>query len=361
MPSTVTLYDISSQHLPAPISYAVLSPGLDEPLPLCILLLGAGGTRDSMFDLQPLIDGWWAERSVPPMVVATPTAGLDYYMEDPGGAIRWSSFLEADFVPRLRSAHNVRNTAVIAGISGGGYGALKFAFARPQLFAGVAAMQPMLEPGLRESDVGPRNRLHHASGGPPQLIGPARDASLWESNNPANLARGNAQQIRDAGLAIYLDAAERDFLNAHDGAEFLHRVLWDLDLSHEYHLVRGADHGGPTMRPRLRAMFAWFGTLWNPMPPDAGAEQAAAIWLQSGMQGKPRRVRRPLIRSSVSFAPISSRSAPGLRRKIPPQTAALGCLAAEIQPGYLRCVLEPRAGSPPVDESEPSNPHGRYN
>ena len=95
------------------------------------------------------------------------------------------------------------------------------------------------------------------------------------------------QQIRDAGLAIYIDAADRDFLNAHDGAEFLHRVLWDLDLSHEYHLVRDADHGGLTMRPRLRAMFAWFGTLWNPAPPDTVAEQAATNWLHSGMKGKP--------------------------------------------------------------------------
>ena len=141
-------------------------------------------------------------------------------------------------------------------------------------------MQPMLEPGLHESDVGARNRLHHSSGGPPQLIGPGRDPLLWESNNPANLARANAQQIRDAGLAIYIDAADRDFLNAHDGAEFLHRVLWDLDLSHGYHLVRDADHGGPTMRPRLRAMFAWFGTLWNSILRDAVAEQSATAWLQ---------------------------------------------------------------------------------
>jgi len=218
--------------------------------------------------------------------VATPTPGLDYYLEDPAGPIRWDSFLASDFLPHLRSAYN-SSDAVIAGISGGGYGALKLAFARPHLFAGVAAMQPMLEPGLHESDVGPRNRLHHAAGGPPQLIGPARDPSLWESNNPANRARENAQQIRDAGLAIYMDAADRDFLNAHDGAEFLHRVLWDLDLSHGYHLVRDADHGGPTMLPRLRAMFAWFGTLWHPPLPDAAAEQSAAGWLESGMQGKP--------------------------------------------------------------------------
>ena len=81
------------------------------------------------------------------MIVVTPTAGLDYYLEDPAGPIRWESFLAADFIPHLRSACNVSDAAVIAGISGGGYGALKLAFARPQLFAGVAAMQPMLEPG----------------------------------------------------------------------------------------------------------------------------------------------------------------------------------------------------------------------
>jgi S-formylglutathione hydrolase len=251
MPSTITLHDISSQHLPAPVPYAVLRPGSEEPLPLCILLLGAGGTRDSLFDLQELFDSCWVEGSVPPMIIVTPTPGLDYYLEDCSGPIRWDSFLAADFVPHLRSAYN-SSDAVIAGISGGGYGALKLAFARPRLFAGVAAMQPMLEPGLHEFNVGPRNRIHHSSGGPPQLVGPGRDPLLWESNNPANLARANAQEIRDAGLAIYIDAADRDFLNAHDGAEFLHRVLWDLDLSHGYHLVRDADHGGPTMRPRLR-------------------------------------------------------------------------------------------------------------
>jgi len=287
MPSNVTLGEISSQHLPAAVPYAVLAPSREEALPLCILLLGGGGTRDAMFDLEPLFDGWWADGTVPPMIVATPTSGMDYYMEDPAGTIRWESFLAGDFIPHLRSVCNAGDVTVIAGISAGGYGALKLAFARPQLFAAVGAMQPMLEPGARECDVGGRNRLHHSAGGPPRLIGPARDAALWAANNPASRARANAQQLRDSGLPIYLEAGDKDFLNAHDGAEYLHRVLWDLDLSHEYHLVRGADHGGPTMRPRLHAMFAWFGSLWNAAPPDAAAEEAATVWLQSGMKGKP--------------------------------------------------------------------------
>jgi S-formylglutathione hydrolase len=286
MPSNVTLHEISSKNLPGPVPYAVLAPGTDEPLPLCVLLLGGGGTRDSLFDLEPLFERWWTEGVVPRMILATPSAGLDYYIEDPAGSLRWDSFLAGDFLPHLTSTWNP-GARVLAGISGGGYGVLKLAFLYPQVFTAVAAIQPMLEPGLRESDVGPRNRLHHIAGGPPQLIGPARDAALWESNNPANRAHANAQQIRDSGLAIYLEAAERDFLNAHDGAEFLHRVLWDLDVSHEYHLVRGADHGGPTFIPRLRAMFAWFGSLWNPPHPDVALEDSATVWLESGIEGKP--------------------------------------------------------------------------
>ncbi len=291
MPSTVTLHEISSQHLPAPVPYAVLAPEHTDPLPLCILLMGAGGTRDSLLDLQPVFDSWWSEShaplAVPRMIVATPSPGPDYYLEDPGGSMQWDGFLATDFIPHLRANYPVNDTTVIGGISGGGYGALKLAFGRPHIFEAVAAMQPMLEPGLHESDVRLRNRLHHSAGGPKQLIGPSRDASLWESNNPANRALEHALQIRNSGLAIYIEAADHDFLNAHDGAEFLHRVLWDLDLSHEYHLVRNADHGGVTMRPRLRAMFAWLGSLWNPPQTDDEAEKAATIWLQSGMKGKP--------------------------------------------------------------------------
>ncbi len=287
MASTVTLHEISSSYLPTPVPYAVLAPDSPAPAPLCILLMGAGGTRDNLVELQPVFDGWWKERMLPPMIVATPTAGLDYYLEDPGGTIRWDSFFTADLIPAIRAAFHASDANVLAGISGGGYGALKLAFARPELFTAVAVMQPMLEPGFRESDVGARNRLHHAVGGTPKLIGPTRDAALWESNNPANLARANAQAIRESGMAIYVEAADRDFLNAHDGAEFLHRTLWDLDLAHEYHLVRDADHGGRTMRPRLRAMFAWLGALWNSSGSDAAIEQAAAAWVESGMQGKP--------------------------------------------------------------------------
>ena len=288
---------MASNNLPEPVPYALITPPgyqESEPLPLCLMLMGGGGSRQNLVDCQPLFDTWWSEQSIPPMVVATPSPGMSYYLEDSLGGVRWDSFLAEELVPHLRSTCNVssnRCSTAVTGISIGGYGALKTAFAQPDGFGIVAAMQPMIEPGFSDSDVGARNRLHHMAGGPSELVGPDRNPALMASNHPANRARANADRIRAASQAIYIDAGDQDFLNAHDGAEFLHRVLWDLDISHEYHLVRGADHGGPSMRPRMRAMYMWVGSVLSASRSAAGdptvAEQAVNQWIEGGMVGKP--------------------------------------------------------------------------
>lgn len=295
-PSNVELHELSSKNLPEPAPYALVTPpGYgSEPVSLCVMLMGGGGSRQSLVDTQPLLDRWWGEGAIPPMVFATPSPGMSYYVEDPEAGVRWSSFLVEDFIPHLRATCGVgsdRGSTIITGISMGGYGALKTAFAYPEQFDIVAAMQPMLEPGLHDFEIGERNRIHHMSGGPPRLIGPARDIALFEANNPANLARANAHRIHESGLTIYIDAADNDFVNAQDGAEFLHRVLWNLDISHEYHLVRGADHGGPTMQPRMRAMYAWVGATITALRAAAvepsAEDRAVTAWIEGGMGGTP--------------------------------------------------------------------------
>lgn len=291
--SKIELHDLASANLPEAVQYALIIPsGYDHsaPLPLCVVLMGGGGSRQSLVDCQPLFESWWSDGSIPPMVFATPSPGMSYYVEDPDDGVRWESFLVEEFVPHLRATCNIganRSSTAITGISMGGYGALKTAFAHPDQFGAVAAMQPMVEPGLHDAQIGARNRIHHVSGGPARLIGPTRDPALFEANNPANRARANTRLIRDSDLAIYFDAGDHDFVNAHDGAEFLHRVLWDLDLSHEFHLVRGADHGGPSMRPRMRAMYTWVGTVMNALGSAPAEEQTVTAWIEGGLAGNP--------------------------------------------------------------------------
>src|SRR5579864_7781284 len=170
MPSNIEIAEISSGHLPGSTPYAILTPpnyDTSDLLPLCVLLMGGGGSRDNLAACQTLFDSWWAEGSLAPMVFATPSAGMSYYLEDPEHGIRWESFLVEDFIPHLRANCNVgkdaRSTA-ITGMSMGGYGALKTAFAYPEAFAAVAALNPMIEPGYRDADIGKRNRLHHDAG-----------------------------------------------------------------------------------------------------------------------------------------------------------------------------------------------------
>jgi S-formylglutathione hydrolase len=295
--SNIELHDLAAKNLHEAVPYAVITPTSYQnstSFPLCLMLMGGGGSRQNLVDCQPLFEAWWAEGSLPPMIIATPSPGMSYYLEDPNGNIRWDSFLAEEFVPHLRATCNIRGdrfSTAITGISIGGYGALKTAFARPDQFGVVAAMQPMLEPGFHDSDIGARNRLYHIAGGPPELVGPTRDPKLFEANNPANRLRTNAGAIRDTGLAIYIDAGDEDFLNAHDGAEFLHRVLWDLDISHEYHLVRCGDHGGPSMRPRMRSMYAWVGSVMSALQSKTteptAEEQAVSAWIDGGMAGSP--------------------------------------------------------------------------
>jgi S-formylglutathione hydrolase len=268
--------ELNSDFLPQAVPYAVITPrgGDLGPFPLCIVLHGGGGSRQNLVDCAILFETWWPDGSLPPMVLASPSAGMSYYLEDAGASVRWDAFVAESFIERLRATCNIlsdRSSTVITGMSMGGYGALKIAFAYPELFSAVAAMEAVLEPGLRDAQITARNRLHHGAGGPARLIGPGRDPDLFAANNPANRAIANAARIRETDLAIYIEAGDDDFINVHDGAEFLHRVLWDLDISHEYRLTRGADHVGPTLIPRMHEAYLWLASVLQgrarPEPP----------------------------------------------------------------------------------------------
>lgn len=242
--------------------FAVLKPA-GSALPLCLVLLGGGGTRDHLIQLQPRFDAWWASGAIPPMVLACPTGDMSYYHG-------WEPFVFDEFLPHLQSAYGTGPT-VAFGMSMGGYGALKFAFHSPSAFRAVAAMQPVLEPALTEIEVSKRNRIHHIAGGPADLIGATRSAAAVEAANPANRALANAEAIRGSGLAIYLECGGDDVINAQDGAEFLHRMLWDQDIEHEYHLLAGADHVGESIVPRMKTAFEWLGRQLQPPAADAAA------------------------------------------------------------------------------------------
>jgi S-formylglutathione hydrolase len=221
------------------------------------------------------------------LMIATPDVGLwSFYLDDAPRGLGWESFIVQRFLPHLCSLlEPVASTTAVrtgmVGLSMGGYGALKLAFARPAAFTAVAAVSPMLEPSCDATAVRPRNRSHYPAEVPQALLGPDRDSALYRSDHPAARAQANDRALRESPLAIYLDAAGEDALNAHDGAEFLHRVLWTLDVRHEYRLRRDADHVGPELLDRLRDAFGWVGRYLQPpaVAPFTVLESAWLAWI----------------------------------------------------------------------------------
>lgn len=250
------VHDPTHGSLPAT---AVRPPGL-EPTSLCLFLYGGGGHERMLLELAPVFHAGFSDGTIPPMVVAC--LGVPpwcFYLDDPARGWAWETAIADSLLSTARSRFSIEGAVGLLGISMGGYGALKIAIARPASFRAVAAIAPMLEPSLEADATPSRNRFHYPPDCPQALVGPTRDAELYRSNHPAARARRHAEAIAAEDLAIYIDAGSRDAVNAHDGAELLHRTLWDLDLPHAYHLHRDADHVGPTLVPRLTAAVAWLG------------------------------------------------------------------------------------------------------
>ena len=303
--SRVDSSKVSVDFVPGGVPYAaILPPGYDQggPVPLCLVLHGGGGSHQNLIDSKSLYDELWADGAIPPMVLASASAApLGFYMDHPESTVRWERFIAQDFVEHLRRAYNVGSdpgSTVITGTSMGGHGSLRIAFRNPERFAAVAALEPALDPALKVDDVTERNRFFYRpvrdSTGDTSadlLIGTHRDSEVFRTNNPANVAIANAEAIRASGLAIYVEAADQDLFNLHDGAEYLHRVLWDLDISHEYHLVRGADHVGPSLGRRMRETYAWVGSILtsSDLQTDeiTAAEHGWVEWMESGSKGNP--------------------------------------------------------------------------
>jgi S-formylglutathione hydrolase len=123
-------------------------------------------------------------------------------------------------------------------------------------------MEPGIEPALAFKDVKLRDRFWRDDALLQSIYGKPVEEAYWAANNPATIANTNPESL--VGLGIYLEAGDQDMFFLHHGTEFLHRVLFDKGLSHEYRLVKGAEHVGPSIAPRFLDALTFLGRVLNP-------------------------------------------------------------------------------------------------
>ncbi|MGE5133625.1 MAG: alpha/beta hydrolase [Gemmatimonadota bacterium] len=273
---------------PLAVEYRAIAPGGWEgpaSLPLLLVLHGADSSAAILDEQLELYDGLWSAGTFPDVVVAcasTPTVG-GFYIDWP--AAPWETAVAEDFPRHLGERFGADlDRIMLLGSSMGGYGALKIAFTDPGRFTAVAAMQPAVFPGEAMADVGPRNTLGvlrelHAA-----MAGGAGDKDAYDREHVVARLRRNAAAVR--GLPILIECGDNDSFNLHDGAEYLHRVLWDLDVSHDYRLVRGADHVGSSRVPRERSAREFLAAALAARDrPDPQPPEAFRAWLAGGGAG----------------------------------------------------------------------------
>jgi S-formylglutathione hydrolase len=271
---------VESKIVPGPVEYyALLPPGFDKSaqLPLVLNLHGGGGSRDGLKRQQPMFEELWQSNEIRPMVIVMPSVtARSFYMDFRDGSEKWETFLITEFLPHLRQTFGTseeRNETFITGISMGGMGSARLAFKYPEIFGAVAAMEPGIAPVLEWREMQPKHRFWRADRLFQQIYGDPNngnqvDGDYWTKNNPAQLARLNRQKILESGLRIFLEAGDQDMFWLYEGTEFLHQILWQEKIRHEYRLYYGADHVGRSLGPRTREAFRFLSNTLDETEPD---------------------------------------------------------------------------------------------
>jgi S-formylglutathione hydrolase FrmB len=130
--------------------------------PVLYLLHGLDGTASDwqrLGNLQSSLDGLIAAHLVRPMVVVMPTGGNSWYVDsaDVKGPGNYGSAIAHDLPAAVEQAFPVRTDRAhraIAGLSMGGFGALRIGLAEPERFQAVAALSPAIWQNVPEEDVG---------------------------------------------------------------------------------------------------------------------------------------------------------------------------------------------------------------
>jgi len=240
---------LPSKVLHRPVRYcALLPPSCDDPAskqrkyPILYYLHGRGDNEQTLINTGSwsLIEDLRKQKKIGEFVLVTPQGGNSFYVNSADGKERYSNFFLQEFMPYIEGKYRIERTRDSRGLDGmsmGGYGALRFAFAYPGLFGSVsahsAALLPEPSPALNAAiRAGEPQALMLA-----EVFGNPVNAAHWERNNPFALATKNAAAVRK--LHIYFDCGDRDDFGFDRGAKMLDQQLTAEHIPHEFHLYPG--------------------------------------------------------------------------------------------------------------------------
>jgi putative tributyrin esterase len=254
--ATVTTVDFKSDLLQAKAPFNVILPaGYDTSLrryPVLLLLHGLTGHYDNwMTDTNLLL---YANKY--PLIIVMPEGGNGWYTNGVAPTAKWEDHIMKEVVPYVNEHYRtLRDHGMwgVAGLSMGGYGALKFGLKYTYDFSFAASMSGALEaPNWKDADMIKW-----------EVVPVSLHAAYGPEGAPAHQANSLETILNDAKAPlpfIYLDCGTEDGLLA-DNRKFAD-LLENKKIAHEYR-ERPGIHNWPEWDHQIQEVLRLLAEKWQ--------------------------------------------------------------------------------------------------
>lgn len=158
----ITHHTMPSATLGGDLPYQIYLPDdADGPLPVLYLLHGLGGNeRDwqNAGNIEETADGLIANGTIDPLLIVMPAVGNSWYVDSKavGGPGDFETVIMDELLPHIEATYDVapgRANRRIAGLSMGGYGAVRLAYAHPDHFGATASLSGAIWQNVPDKDL----------------------------------------------------------------------------------------------------------------------------------------------------------------------------------------------------------------
>jgi enterochelin esterase family protein len=256
------------------IAYSIYLPdGYSEPdarFPVVYVLHGFGAGQREWFHggrLKETLDRLIEAKEIRPVIAVAPAAGKSWYVDSAayGGPGDYETAIVRDLVTAIdRVFPTIADRAhrAVAGISMGGHGALRFAFAHPDRFSAVAALSPGIwKPGGVSWTLSPQfDPPAEREKWFPRTTGETFDLATFNAQSPFALVANVATHRFPPRILIAVGG--HDYWSLQDGALEMYLDLRAHGLKPELRVANGG-HDWKFWRPMVDHVLRFFDKGWH--------------------------------------------------------------------------------------------------
>ena len=244
--------EFESAALGAPMKYSVYLPDAygsetDRRFPVIYLLHGYGGNEREWIErgsVDAILDRMIGAGAIPPLIAVMPDGAKGWYVDSAGigGPGDYETAIAHDLPAHVEAVYRAipaREGRAIAGLSMGGYGALRLAFFHPDTYAATASLSGALFekvgiPGVEKpaaDALGEAERWFHGAYGRPF------NEAIYMARNPFSAVAALARTASPPKILI--TTGDDDYFKFYEGSAQMFLALRRAGVAAEFRVADG--------------------------------------------------------------------------------------------------------------------------